>query len=1049
MAEAYSELLASQASEAGSRPPGSQASQAEPQVSASQASEASSLFVDDQASLFQWTHIKHLIAKGSTEQLIRGVAIASGLLTEFEKILRCFGDNPDVLDLVNTILNLQKQAEHRGAVVGVVGSTGAGKSSVINAVLDEECLVPTNSMRACTAAITEISWNNDEDPAKKYKAEVEFIKAEDWEAELRILFNDLADPNGQIPEDMTGPDSQAGITLAKIRDVYPALGDDDFLQGTAIVDDLIRDEKVNDVLGITMCFYADTASALLMQLQPFIDSKEKNRGDQASQADATTMSTWPLVKVVRIYTKAPVLRSGLVLVDLPGVHDSNAARAAMAEDYIKKCNAIWVVAPITRAVDDKSAHALMGVTFQQQLQFDGSYSNITMICSKADDISVTEVTKGLQIDAHYQQKLADIDTEVTESKQILDKKREALNNIEHRIKNCESVRKLNDKRIADLASALGGASKEDEVIVSPGKRSLNRPSLPKPKRVLRGEGLESDDSSSSDDSGSDSGEEILIPKVQAKQEMDTLRKENKEQKETKKSLKEERKPLAQEVKALEKAYKGTLKDKKLKLCIEFRNSYSRSAVQTRFKNSVRELDQDDDDEDDADLVQDRSYYDELGRRLPVFCVSARAYMKLTGKLSQDKEVPGFDTEWDTEIPYLKKHALDTANEFRSTLCRRFLKEFLHVMRSLVLQLLIEERPLELEKVLLQKELDHLAESSTKLKLELDAAEKVLSKSTGDAQKAISRKLTRGVKTAKDATEEVVAGWFKKKNEGGMAYMTFAAVCRRRGRFDKATGSIDLNEDLVKALKKAVARRWKKVFDEKVPSALDVFGQTTSAHLKDFRTGVLNRTQLRRSANALRALSDLIIGYEQALGDTETRKAFIAEAQKDANRTMTPAISETMGPTYDACLQETGKGCYKRMKALVGAYIKDDQDQMFDLAADAVRDGLRTMFTELAEKKNHEYIAQALDTIEKMYKNLIMGTKIFAALKETRDQLRGLLDEADGRFEIAYHADVEMVDDDDAQGGETDQALGNIAIDDEPSNLEAAEGPRGDEASETT
>lgn len=36
------------------------------------------------------------------------------------------------------------------------GDTGAGKSSLLNALLGEEKVVPTNGMRACTAAIIEL-----------------------------------------------------------------------------------------------------------------------------------------------------------------------------------------------------------------------------------------------------------------------------------------------------------------------------------------------------------------------------------------------------------------------------------------------------------------------------------------------------------------------------------------------------------------------------------------------------------------------------------------------------------------------------------------------------------------------------------------------------------------------------------------------------------------------------------------------------------------------------------------------------------------------------
>jgi len=42
-------------------------------------------------------------------------------------------------------------------------------------------------------------------------------------------------------------------------------------------------------------------------------------------------------------------------VDLPGVRDANAARGAVAEKYMKSCNAVWIVADITRAVDNRTA----------------------------------------------------------------------------------------------------------------------------------------------------------------------------------------------------------------------------------------------------------------------------------------------------------------------------------------------------------------------------------------------------------------------------------------------------------------------------------------------------------------------------------------------------------------------------------------------------------------------------------------------------------------------------------------------------------------------
>lgn len=77
------------------------------------------------------------------------------------------------------------------------------------------------------------------------------------------------------------------------------------------------------------------------------------------------------------------------------MHDSNAARAKVAENYLKSTTGLWIVAPINRAVDDKAAKSLLGESFKKQLQMDGGFSSVTFICSKTDDISVMEAQDSL------------------------------------------------------------------------------------------------------------------------------------------------------------------------------------------------------------------------------------------------------------------------------------------------------------------------------------------------------------------------------------------------------------------------------------------------------------------------------------------------------------------------------------------------------------------------------------------------------------------------------------------------------------------------------
>jgi hypothetical protein len=60
-----------------------------------------------------------------------------------------------------------------------------------------------------------------------------------------------------------------------------------------------------------------------------------------------------------------------------------------------QATAIWIVSSIHRAVDDKTAKTLLGNSFRLQLKMDGTYTNVTFICSKSDDISVREAAETL------------------------------------------------------------------------------------------------------------------------------------------------------------------------------------------------------------------------------------------------------------------------------------------------------------------------------------------------------------------------------------------------------------------------------------------------------------------------------------------------------------------------------------------------------------------------------------------------------------------------------------------------------------------------------
>lgn len=63
------------------------------------------------------------------------------------------------VDWLTNIDRLKANSTKTRTVVAVAGPTGAGKSSLLNAVLDEEKMLSTSGYRACTSVITEVSYN--------------------------------------------------------------------------------------------------------------------------------------------------------------------------------------------------------------------------------------------------------------------------------------------------------------------------------------------------------------------------------------------------------------------------------------------------------------------------------------------------------------------------------------------------------------------------------------------------------------------------------------------------------------------------------------------------------------------------------------------------------------------------------------------------------------------------------------------------------------------------------------------------------------------------
>ncbi|KAA8568159.1 hypothetical protein EYC84_008555 [Monilinia fructicola] len=202
--------------------------------------------------------------------------------------------------------------------IGFLGGSGTGKSSVINALLGEENLLPVSDETASTAVIVEISYNNRDDSDFLYSALIEGVSESEIRRELEEFYEDMGKWKSGIEEEEGEPDTEILQRMQDTASKYKT--------------------NVQLLMDKRRIIEADDLKEFATAIKPYIDTSKKKDG-------GVSHSLWPLVKVVKIFTKAAILKAGIVFVDLPGVHDTSAARNAIARNHLKNLNISCVVSP--------------------------------------------------------------------------------------------------------------------------------------------------------------------------------------------------------------------------------------------------------------------------------------------------------------------------------------------------------------------------------------------------------------------------------------------------------------------------------------------------------------------------------------------------------------------------------------------------------------------------------------------------------------------------------------------------------------------------------
>nr|XP_051687746.1 nuclear GTPase SLIP-GC isoform X2 [Oryctolagus cuniculus] len=280
--------------------------------------------------------------------------------------------------LINRLLALIEKPSLDPIYVGLFGSTGAGKSSLINAIIQQAMFLPVSGESTCTSCIVQVSSGY----CEQYEAKIHLLSDQEWKEELKNLTKLLhrtEDLSGEEADAWDKDDDAMEEAMCKLQVVY-GMG----AENKSYKELLRAKPKAKIPTSRIITLKAEEAGELSVKLDPFIRTQRRGWDGELPETQI-----WPLIKHVEVtLPKSELIPEGVVLVDIPGTGDFNSKRDEIWKKTIDKCSVIWVISDIERVSGGRAHEDLLNESIRACQR--GFCTDVALVITKTDKLHLPE-----------------------------------------------------------------------------------------------------------------------------------------------------------------------------------------------------------------------------------------------------------------------------------------------------------------------------------------------------------------------------------------------------------------------------------------------------------------------------------------------------------------------------------------------------------------------------------------------------------------------------------------------------------------------------------